>query len=180
MKKVGIVIISLLITVLLLVVTIGGSLGNKSNNDEKASIQSSNNQTVVTNNKGSSQYSAQKEEVVVTDAPETPKAEMSTIDSGTMSSTSSNVIDMREVNENSIPYTNKYETNYATVIRKESYMTNNQLFYTVVFNLEDNDIGEVDYFVGYSTYNSIEVGDRMMLEYEVFSNGFVSIVSISK
>lgn len=170
MKKIGIIVISALVTLLLLVVTIGNSISNRGSKTQQANTSVN---TEVNR-------STPRKESVKTEVPVTPRSEMSNIDSGTMSSDSPNIIDMEEVNIDSVPYTNKYETGYATVLRKESYMSNKQLYHSVVFSLETENNIEVNYFMGYSSYNSIEVGDRMLLEYEKFSNGFISIVSISK
>lgn len=181
MKKVGIIIIGLLLAVLLMIVSVNSVGGTKSGTQNTNVVQSSTN-TQVQNSTQVIQVTATPEvtsepTAEPTEEPAEPKAEIGELDKGTAMS-EEEVITMTELNLDTVPYKNKYTTESCTITDKKAYFSANQIYYSLKIHLKEAN-KTIDYYVGYSTYNALELNDKITVEYESFDNGIVSITSIS-
>lgn len=172
MKKIGIIIMGVLLAVLLFVVSIksiGGSIkNNRSNNNISSTQTAQENKKVVKST----------EQTPVATPIATAKAEIEDADKGTVIS-EEEIITMKELDLSTVPYSNKYSTELCTILDKKAYYSENQIFYSLKIFIKS--IGKnLDYYVGYSTYNAFKVNDKVIVEYEKFDNGIVSITSIKQ
>lgn len=171
MKKIGIIIMGVLLAILLFVVSIksiGGSIkNNKSNSNSVSSTQ------IVQENK---KVVKSTEQAPVVTPIVTAKAEIEGADKGTTMS-EEEILTMKELDLSTVPYSNKYSTESCTIVDKKAYYSENQIFYSLKIFIKSIN-KNLDYYVGYSTYNAFKVNAKVTVEYEKFDNGIVSITSI--
>lgn len=175
-----------LLAVLLIVVSINSVSKTKKKTPTNV-VQSSQSQQVqngqIQNNQAATdqmQQITQTQEAITTEPteiPATPKAEIGDLDKGN-SLSEEEVITMNELDLSTVPYQNKYITESCTITNKKAYFSANQIYYSLKIHLKEVN-KTIDYYVGYSTYNALEVNDKITVEYESFDNGIVSITSIS-
>lgn len=179
MKKVGAIIIGILLGVLLLVVSLSSVATNKS---KKSEVRQSTKQEQTTQQK--KQKKKKKESttestpVSTTEVVTTEKAEINIVEK---SDTENDVV-MKEVDINTIPYSNELHKTEAIVSKKHVYIKGDDLFYCVELNptKEGCDVDCFTYYVSYSSYNSLSLGDICVVEYENIGGGLVSIYSLAK
>ena len=180
MKKAGALFIAFLLALLLLVVTLSDSVKNNSSKPTKVAT-STQSKTVKKNitKKKTTEVSKKTTEKQKSSTEETKK-EKNTTEKAKDSDIKD--VSMKEININSLNYTNELSSMDVRVSEKHVYLHENMIFYSVVLEqaTDTKDTEKYTYYVSYSAYNSLLLGDLCTIEYECLNNGLISIFSLKK
>lgn len=193
MKKVGVFIISVLLVLLLLVVTLRGCNSDKKNNNASKIVYESNAQVVKENTsnenvevKENTPTPEVTEEVMQKVTEEiTPEIKNNSDEySGVLEDIIINGITegLIEVDESTIPYSGVYNNEKMKIADKRVYTDNYQLYYLIILVpiTENSTLNSLGYYVSYSSYSKVNIGDILDVEYELFSNNIISINLLEK